>query len=128
MGSFQQLVSALDQGITEQFTAPPLNSLAINYPHDWALSSMESYPTSLAHVHDQHSKHLANHAPAGPGQTTPSHGGLVQGHKFDMPITLRSPATFPKVPESSNHFDAAVIETAPSKNGVPTLETVPQTP
>ena len=89
---------------------------------------MESYPTSLAHDHDQHSKHLANHAPAEPGQTTPSHGGLVQGHEFDMPITPSSPATFPKVPESSNHFEAAAMETAPSKNEVPTLETVPQTP
>lgn len=49
---------------------------------------MDSYPTSLGTAITP--AHLLNQVPEEDGQHTPSHGGLVTGHEFDLPIVPKS--------------------------------------
>ena len=58
---------------------------------------MASFPASLA----------SNYVPEA-GAVTPTHGGMVQGHEFDLPISQK------------NHDDPAPIPQAPTANNEPT--------
>lgn len=43
---------------------------------------MATYPTSLATQHQEHAQEF--------GAITPSHGGMVPGHEFDIPVSQKS--------------------------------------
>lgn len=90
---------------------------------------MDSYPTSLATATTP--SHLLNRVPEEDGQTTPSHGGLVVGHEFDIPIAPRSTVRDPsplRTEAMSNGVDPSPKESNMPADVSQTPLTPPVTP
>lgn len=70
---------------------------------------MVAYPTSLAsnntNLINNNNNHHLNRVPedaeTGTGNITPSHGGLVTGYEFDIPIAQRPPAIPADIPTNN---------------------------
>ncbi|KAF8329805.1 uncharacterized protein EI90DRAFT_2996982 [Cantharellus anzutake] len=95
---------------------------------------MNMFPSSLVSA-DRHSSQTDGelHTPEEDGgQITPSHGGLVQGHEFDLPISPSNRSTVPRDPSplrqsevvnGNTHTSAAARQSQQA-----TLPTIPQSP
>ena len=89
---------------------------------------MDTFPSSLVSG-DHHSPRVEAEHPVAEddgGQITPSHGGLVQGHEFDLPIAPSNRSTAPRDPSPLRLTETANTRALPSD--VTRLSTLPRTP
>ena len=84
---------------------------------------MTSYPTALAPQLNQVPEDTV------PGQITPSHGGMIGGHEFDMSITQPTPAqqqqAQPATPTNTNTLPAPVPRPASTNSHRPRPVSMP---